>query len=157
MANVSPYCGVVNVQSNIPKVLRNIDDSRAAITRGKIAAECIKISSEMDTRFAAVGIDVPVDVSDNQRVQQNLQRIAVNGVCATLLKSVSRPGEENFELAELFEAQYYRDITFIENNGINLDDEDEGDIAVILAKSTFCTAFAPLVVDSPNPLDWGRW
>ena len=55
MANVNPYCNVVNVQTQIPRVLRNIDDSRAAITRVKITKECIKISSEMDTRFGGSG------------------------------------------------------------------------------------------------------
>ena len=157
MANVNPYCNVVNVQTQIPRVLRNIDDSRAAITRVKITKECIKISSEMDTRFGAVGIDVPVNTTDNERIRTNLERIAVNGVCAALLKSISTLGEDNFALAELFEAQYYRDITFIENNGLNVDDEETDDAAVVLAKGQFKTAFEPLVESSSNPVNWGRW
>ena len=81
----------------------------------------------------------------------------VNGVCAALLKSISTLGEDNFALAELFEAQYYRDITFIENNGLNVDDEETDEAPVVLAEGQFKTAFEPLVESSSNPVNWGRW
>ena len=125
MSNVNPYCTAQDVEDKLPRILKGITNPRSIIKEGKLTEECIRISSEMDTRFRAVGIDVPVDVSRSERVQRNLERVAVNGVAASILKSQFSPGERNYDLAELYEKQYYGDIASIEKNGLGLEDGDK--------------------------------
>ena len=159
MANVSPYCTSDDVVAAIPKVLRNPGLPNAVISETKITTECTVISAEMDSRFHSVGINVPVDTSTNERVQKNLQRIAVNGVCASLLKSISRVGESNFELAELFEVQYYRDIAFIEKNGLSFDESTVRGSAPNSGPK-YDPSFTPSNDEGFKPdnvLNWGRW
>ena len=158
VSNVNPYCTAQNVVDQLPSILRGAGQQRANITIEKLSSECISISSEMDTRFHAVGISVPVDTSNTERVRRNLERIAINGVAASVLKSAHKPGDRNYELAELYEAQYYRDIIFIELNGLGLDEEeDKGISAPRFGKSDYPSAFTPQVPNSLNPVDWGRW
>ena len=148
-----------DIISTLPKVLRGTTSPNAVISETKIEAECLKISAEMDSRFHAVGINVPVDTDNNERVEKNLNRIAVNGTCASLLKSISSPGESNFELAELYEAQYYRDIAFIEKNGISLDESTVVSGAPT-AGPTYNPSFTPSNSEGFKPdnvLNWGRW
>ena len=157
MPDVNAYCTAQNVIDQLPNVLRGAGQQGSAITTTKLQSECIKISSEMDTRFHAVGITVPVDTSENERVRRNLERIAINGVLSAVLKSRHKPGDRNYELAEIYEGQYYRDITFIENNGLGIEGEDKGISAPKFGKSDYPSAFTPQVPGSLNPMHWGRW
>ena len=158
MPDVNAYCTAQNVIDQLPNILRGAGQQGSAVTTTKLQSECINISSEMDTRFHAVGISVPVDVSTSERVKRNLERIAINGVVGAILKSRHKSGDRNFELAELYEKQYYRDITFIELNGLGLDDEeDKATSSPRFGKSDYPSAFTPQVPGSTNPSHWGRW
>lgn len=157
MATVNPYCEANDVINTLPRILRAARTSQSIIGDVQIELVIYTISAEMDSRFFAVGIDVPVVADGDARVEENLRRIAINGVCASILKSLYQPGDDNFALSELYETQYYRDISFIERNGLGLDEEKGRHKTAPSIGPNFTSAFDPLVEGSRDPNDWGRW
>ena len=122
MSAVSPYCTRQDVISTLPKVLGSVErNPNSIITESEIDELCIVISAEMDSRFNLAGYSVPILTGRNVRIQKWLKRIAVNGVCASVLISIYNTGEVNFQLGETYREQYYRDITLIENKGFGSD------------------------------------
>ena len=157
MATVNPYCEANDVINTLPRILRAARTSQSIIGTDIIDNEILKISAEMDSRFFAVGIDVPVVTDSDERVKENLKRISINGVCAGILKSLYQPGDDNFALSELYETQYYRDISFIERNGLGLDEEKGRHKTAPSIGPNFTSASDPLVEGSRDPNDWVRW
>ena len=121
MSAVSPYCTRQDVIATLPKVLGSVASPNSLISPTTIDGLCITISAEMDSRFNLAGYTVPILTGRNVRIQQWLKRIAVNGVCASVLISIYNTGEVNFQLGETYREQYYRDITLIENKGFGSD------------------------------------
>lgn len=58
------------------------------------------IEAEMDARFQAAGITVPITDSDKIKV---VTPIAINGVCAEVLRSIDMEGEAAATRQELYE------------------------------------------------------
>ena len=157
MSDVNPYCTAADVKAKLPRILRGSDSPKSIITNADIDNECLKISAEMDVRFKAIGINVPVNVDSSERVKRNLNRIAVNGTAASILKSNVNEDDRNYDLAEMYERQYYSDIQRIEQNGLGLEDEDTPASAITVGKSSYPSAFTPAVDNPTLPSQWGRW
>ena len=116
MSSIIAYCTSDDVERALPRVLGRARSANVNLSADMVTEFCKSISAEMDSRFVAVGYKVPITTS-NERIQKNLERIAINGVCAQVLRSVYQTGDVNFDLADTYERQYYRDISLIERNG----------------------------------------
>lgn len=157
MSNVNAYCTIEEIKSKIPFVLRGAGRPQAQLTDSYIEEECVEISAEMDTRFGAAGITIPINTETNERLRRNLSRIATNGVCATILKSLPNAENRYLQLSEGFERQYYMDISSIEKNGLGTEDSTKPAGAPTFKSAPFRSAFAPLTPGNNNPTTWGRW
>ena len=121
MSAVSAYCSAQDVVSTLPRLLGSARSSTSSLSTEKLTEIVENISAEMDSRFLPLGYTVPIDTSGNERVRKNLNRIAVLGSAAQALRSIYKTGDVNFDLADTYERQYYRDITLIEENGFGED------------------------------------
>ena len=156
MPNVNAYCTSADIVAKLPFLLRNVESTKALITEEQITGQCDDIAAEMDSRFRAVGIDTPIDVTVSERLERNIKRIAINGTCASILKST--PNQERYaSLQETYEEQYYRDIARIEKDGLGTEGSEKPSGAPSYGPDKYVSAFQPLVPNSLDPTQWGRW
>ena len=156
MPNVNAYCTSADIVAKLPFLLRNAGSDKALITEAQLTEQCDSIAAEMDSRFGAVGIDTPIDITVSERLERNIKRIAINGVCASILKST--PNQERYaQLQESYEEQYYRDIAKIERDGLGTDGSEKPSGAPTYGPDKYVSAFQPLVPNSLDPTQWGRW
>lgn len=117
MSAIAPYCEAQDILGTLPRLLGNVSSPNSQISLSKISQLCNTVSAEMDSRFSIAGFSVPINFTNNQRVEANLRRIAIDGVCARVLHTIYNTGEVNFQLGDSYRSQYYRDIQNIEDNG----------------------------------------